>query len=90
MTSSNAAAKPRGALEKISTGMLVLLFWVSNLTICYFGGLLKMRVIFAGLISMFFWSTGNLHYFFGLLRKETPELLPSSRFPLTLLFIFLD
>ena len=59
-----------------------------------------MRVIFWGVekisinflanwkFALFFWLTGNLHYFVGLLRKETTELLPRNRFPFTLLLIF--
>ena len=50
------------------------------------------RVTYLGLKFdnlFFFWSTGNLHYFFGLLSKETTELLPRNIFPLNSFAYFL-
>ena len=40
-----------GALEKILTRVLVLYFRVENLTNCYFGGLLRMKVILEGRVE---------------------------------------
>ena len=57
----------------------LLIYWVAQ-NEGYFLGVQKISIIF--LVN---WKFA---LFFGLLRKETTELLPINRFPLTFLLIF--